>query len=181
MAIEKKEEEILNSNNWEKKPEKKVEKVEIPSGYEKLNKVGIELESQVGEKQSSVEVGQQETSTSGQGEKSDPSGVYARTNDPTYQAYKKIEQIMEDGLGDLYNTMNYREQMAFKAKGEETAKSIFQLVYHKSRVNVKKIIKLIRNWLKLIPGINKFFLEQEAKIKADKIITLIEQDKKIQF
>ena len=178
MDIEKKEEEILNSKNWEKKPEKKVEQVEIPSGTETLESGAIE----VGPSEIVKQEGQlNEIATPGGGEKADPSGVYARTSDPTYQAYKKIEQIMEDGLGDLYNTMNYREQMVFKAKGEETAKSIFQLIYHKSKVNVKKIVKLIRNWLKLIPGVNKFFLEQEAKIKADKIIALAESDKKIQF
>ena len=36
----------------------------------------------------------------------------------------------------------------------------------------RKILKLIRSWLKLIPGVNKFFLEQEAKIKTDKIVDL---------
>jgi hypothetical protein len=178
MAIEKKEEENIGSTNWEKKPEKKVEKVEIPPGNETSESGGIEY----GQSETISQKGESnEVVTSSRGEKADPSGVYVRANDPTYQAYKKIEQIMEDGLGDLYNTMNYREQMAFKAKGEETAKSIFQLVYHKSKINVKKIIKLIRNWLKLIPRVNKFFLEQETKIKADKIIALAENDKKIQF
>jgi len=28
------------------------------------------------------------------------------------------------------------------------------------------------NWLKLIPGVNKFFLEQEAKIKTDEVLKL---------
>jgi hypothetical protein len=27
-------------------------------------------------------------------------------------------------------------------------------------------------WLKLLPGVNRFFLEQEAKIKTDRIIHL---------
>ena len=31
-------------------------------------------------------------------------------------------------------------------------------------------MSLIREWLKVIPGINKFFLEQTVKIKTDKII-----------
>ncbi len=107
--------------------------------------------------------------------------VYNNSGDPAIQVYKKIEKILEEDLADLYNSLNYKEKMIFKAKGEEVAKSIFQLIYKKSKVKVKKIIKLIRSWLKLIPGINKFFLEQEAKIKADKIIYLVENDKKIQF
>ena len=36
----------------------------------------------------------------------------------------------------------------------------------------KKIFQLILEWLKLLPGINRFFLEQEAKIKTDRIIHL---------
>ena len=35
-----------------------------------------------------------------------------------------------------------------------------------------KIIDVIKKWLSIIPGINKFFLEQEAKIKTDKIMEL---------
>jgi hypothetical protein len=42
---------------------------------------------------------------------------------------------------------------------------------------VKKILALIRDWLKLIPGVNRFFLEQEAKIKTDKILLAAEEKK----
>ena len=98
--------------------------------------------------------------------------------DPMAQKYKRIEQILEEDLGEIYNNLSPQEQKLFKIKGEETARSIFQLVYRKTKVKVKKIIKLIKEWLKTIPGINKFFLEQEAKIKADKIVELIGEDKK---
>lgn len=101
--------------------------------------------------------------------------------DPTYQSYKKIESILEEDLGEIYNNLTPQEQKAFRIKGEEVAHSIFQLVYHKTKIKVKKIIKLIHNWLKTVPGINRFFLEQEAKIKADKIIQLAEKDKTIHF
>jgi len=67
--------------------------------------------------------------------------------------------------------MNASEQKAFKLKGEETVTKINELLSH-TKVKVNKIIALIRDWLKLIPGINKFFLEQETKIKADKIIKI---------
>ena len=46
---------------------------------------------------------------------------------------------------------------------------INELLSH-AKVKVNKIIALIRDWLKLIPGINKFFLEQETKIKADNLL-----------
>ena len=41
-----------------------------------------------------------------------------------------------------------------------------------TKIQVKKIFILIISWLKIIPGVNKFFLEQEAKIKADRILDL---------
>jgi hypothetical protein len=37
-------------------------------------------------------------------------------------------------------------------------------------------LKLIREWLLIIPGVNKYFLEQEAKIKTDKIQQLYERE-----
>jgi hypothetical protein len=32
-----------------------------------------------------------------------------------------------------------------------------------------KVLTIIKKWLQTIPGISKFFIEQEAKIKTDKI------------
>ena len=40
------------------------------------------------------------------------------------------------------------------------------------KVKVKEIVKLIIEWLKIIPGASRYFLEQEAKIKTDKILKL---------
>lgn len=101
--------------------------------------------------------------------------------DDSYRKYKQIESVLEEDLGEIYNNLTPAEQKAFKIKGEETTRTIFQLVYQKTKIKVKKIVKLIRNWLKTVPGINKFFLEQEAKIKADKIVALVESSKKIEF
>ncbi|PIR78169.1 MAG: hypothetical protein COU28_03200 [Candidatus Magasanikbacteria bacterium CG10_big_fil_rev_8_21_14_0_10_36_16] len=83
----------------------------------------------------------------------------------------KIEKIMEDGLEDAYKELTTIQQQEFKIKGEETAWKIRQ-VLKKTKVKIKEIFKLLLEWLKMLPGINKFFLEQEAKIKADKIISL---------
>lgn len=82
-----------------------------------------------------------------------------------------IENILEEDLGDVYFSLTPDKQREFKRKGEETAVKI-SILTQKTKVKVKKIISLIRDWLLLIPGVNKFFLEQEAKIKTDKIIEL---------
>lgn len=81
----------------------------------------------------------------------------------------EIEHILAEGLEDFYKTMPENRKKEFKVKGEETAGRIEKLLM-KSKVKVKKIVSLIKSWLKMIPGVNKYFLEQESKIKADKII-----------
>ncbi len=83
----------------------------------------------------------------------------------------EIDNILADGLSEVFLKMNPAQQKEFKAKGEETVKKIV-LLLEKTKVKVDKIITLIKKWLKLIPGVNKFFLEQETKLKADKIISL---------
>ena len=83
----------------------------------------------------------------------------------------KIEKIMEDGVGDAYNRLSPIAKEEFKLKGEETARSI-RVLLQATHVKVKKIFQLILEWLRLLPGINRFFLEQEAKIKTDRIISL---------
>ena len=83
----------------------------------------------------------------------------------------EIENILSQGLDDIYEKLPPEKQLEFKKKGEEIALKI-SLLLQKTKVKVKNIIKLIKSWLKIIPGINKFFLEQEAKIKTDKILNL---------
>lgn len=83
----------------------------------------------------------------------------------------KIEKILEEGLEDAYRELSPAEQQEFKIKGEETAWEIKQAV-QKAKVRVKEIFLLIVKWLSMLPGVNNFFAEQEAKIKADKIISL---------
>jgi hypothetical protein len=86
-------------------------------------------------------------------------------------ALEKIEDILEEDLEEIYFKMPPEKQAEFNKEGEKTATKI-ALIMQGVNIKVKKILELIRNWLKIIPGINKFFLEQEAKIKTDKIIDL---------
>lgn len=83
----------------------------------------------------------------------------------------KVEKILEEGLGDAFQRLSPIAKQEFKIKGEKTAAKISELL-RSTHVKVKKILRLIIEWLKILPGINRFFLEQEAKIKTDKIIEL---------
>jgi hypothetical protein len=88
--------------------------------------------------------------------------------DPLTEA---VEKILAEDLVDFYRAMKPAEREKFKLKGEETTAKIRRLL-DGTTIKVKEILKLIISWIKMIPGINKFFLEQESKIKTDKIIEL---------
>lgn len=89
----------------------------------------------------------------------------------------EIEDVLQEDLQDLYLSMNPEQRKAFKKKGEETISLIHQLV-RAAHINTKKIFQLIRSWLHMIPGVNRFFLEQEAKIKTDKVLLVTEEEKR---
>lgn len=93
------------------------------------------------------------------------------------ETLKQIESILSENLEDLYKSLPDNLKQEFKEKGEKTASKIEEII-HQAKVVVHKIVDLIRKWLLTVPGVNKFFLEQETKIKADKILALAEKEKK---
>ena len=84
---------------------------------------------------------------------------------------QEIDKVLSEGLNDIFLKMDSGQQAAFKKAGEETVAKINNLL-SETKIKVNKIIDLIKKWLKMIPGVNKFFLEQEAKIKTDKIVRI---------
>lgn len=92
------------------------------------------------------------------------------------KTFKEIESILSEGLGEIYQSLpdNLKEQ--FKVKGEETTTQIERII-SQTKIAVHKIVDLIKTWLMIIPGVNKFFLEQESKLKAGKILSLAEKKK----
>jgi len=93
------------------------------------------------------------------------------------ETVKKIEDILSEGLEDIYTSLPDSLKEEFKRKGEETAFKIEKLISG-VKIVVQKIVKLIKEWLKMIPGINRFFIEQESKIKTDKILKLAKEKEK---
>lgn len=85
----------------------------------------------------------------------------------------EVEKILEDGVGAFYDSLPPEAKPIFRARGEAVAREIAEMV-RTLKIHVKRIVILITDWLKSIPGVNKYFLEQEAKIKADRIVQLIE-------
>ncbi len=93
---------------------------------------------------------------------------------PEQERAAQIEKILEEDLSSVYFNLPEEKREEFRYKGEATANQI-NVLLGSAKVKVTKIINLIKSWLTLIPGVNKFFLEQEAKLKADRIIKLNEK------
>jgi len=104
-----------------------------------------------------------------------PAAPVVRRVAPTKTAQQlrdeQIDAILSDGLTDIYLNLPPKKQVEFRMGGEEAVKKISSLL-GQTKFKIKQIVAIIKKWLAIIPGINKFFLEQEAKIKADKIVSL---------
>ncbi|MFA6197944.1 MAG: hypothetical protein WC734_02170 [Patescibacteria group bacterium] len=83
----------------------------------------------------------------------------------------KIEHILQEDLAVIYQQLDPKHQAKMKQEGELAATKIDQLI-RTAKITAKKVLDIIRHWLKSIPGVNKHYLEQEAKIKTDKILAM---------
>ncbi|OIO47045.1 MAG: hypothetical protein AUJ28_01385 [Parcubacteria group bacterium CG1_02_37_51] len=88
---------------------------------------------------------------------------------PQDQLLAKVEEILANDLGEFYLDLDPVKQEEFKQKGEEAATKINDLL-KQAKVRAKEIIRVITEWLRIVPGLNVFFIEQSAKIKTDKIL-----------
>lgn len=91
--------------------------------------------------------------------------------DVATQQLQQVEQVLAEGLQDIFASLPPAEQQKFKVAGEQAAQEVFSLL-GQVKVKVSSIVDVIRRWLSTIPGVNKFFVEQEAKIKAQKLVSL---------
>ncbi|OGF31754.1 hypothetical protein A2478_04685 [Candidatus Falkowbacteria bacterium RIFOXYC2_FULL_36_12] len=86
----------------------------------------------------------------------------------------EVEGVLQQELEDDYKSMTPDEQVEFKRMGEETASKI-SLLLKSAKVQFEKILELIKTWLKLIPNVNKYYLEQQSKIKTDELKKMKEE------
>ncbi len=105
-----------------------------------------------------------------------PVPVVAPVMMPKDELTREIEEVLSEDLGDMYKNLPPEKKEAFKQEGEKTASLIRQMI-DKGKFHGRKALSLIIRWLKMIPGVNQFFLEQESKIKADKLNALAEEQK----
>ncbi|PWB38942.1 MAG: hypothetical protein C3F02_00860 [Parcubacteria group bacterium] len=98
-----------------------------------------------------------------------PVSVPSTGGTPIY--LEKVEQILAENMDSIFLSMDAASQNTFKIKGEQTAHKIVGLL-SQTRVKLKDVINVIIDWLRLIPHVNRYYLEQEAKLKADAIMRL---------
>jgi len=89
-----------------------------------------------------------------------------------------IEKILEQDMQNIYQQLPPDVKPIFKARAEEAARNIQQLL-QKAKTTISQLREIILRWLQVIPGVNKFFIEQEAKLKAEKIFRLRKRNKKV--
>ncbi len=87
------------------------------------------------------------------------------------QQLQKIESVLSEGLHDIFVALPPAEQQKFKLAGEQAAREVSGLLAQ-VKVKVDAVIAVLKKWLGTLPGVNKFFVEQEAKIKAEKLVRL---------
>lgn len=92
----------------------------------------------------------------------------------TDEVREDVKDILEQGLVSYVHELPSEVRTRFLQKGQETATEIARLI-HGFKATARVVFRLISAWLRLIPGVNKFFLEQEVKLKTDQILAL--QDK----
>lgn len=99
------------------------------------------------------------------------------TTDPRSGVLKQVEGLLADGLQSLYLSLPESGRAAFKRNGEAVAQKITDMIII-GKVKVKEVWKLIGEWLRVVPGVNRYFLEQEIKIKTDRIMMFAESSAK---
>lgn len=104
-------------------------------------------------------------------EKAGPTTLADTVSPQRKERQKQVESILERDLKEIYLSLPDNKKQEFRAKGEETTQKIVDLL-ERGKAKAREVMKLIMNWLKIIPGVNRFFLEQEAKIKTDEILEL---------
>ncbi|NCD01091.1 hypothetical protein EOL94_03310 [bacterium] len=161
----------MSDLNLEKIPE--LPNKEKPVSHENSNEKGaennIEQQKESIAKAEAIARAQAEASLKDNSDNDDLGGKNIK--EQKARQLKEIDNILSEGLEDVFLNMSPEKQQIFKKTGEEITIKINGLI-DKTKVKIDKIVNLIKKWLGLIPDINSYYLTQEAKIKADKILKI---------
>lgn len=155
----------------------KIEATPPEDAYVEAERNAVEVEKRIEQNKNFLEQPDTEAPTTAIVEGQPVQAAPTPPQGPKDEVLVEVEKIMEKGLDDLYKSLPDAAKPIFKKKGEETAASLAQMV-RSLNVQFKRALQMIRDWLLTIPKVNKFFLEQEAKIKVDELQILVEERKK---
>ncbi len=97
--------------------------------------------------------------------------------DPKDKYRIRVERALEQNLWDLYFALPPGAREKFKTEGEAAAADL-RVAIEKKSVRPNAVLHAVHRWLRSIPKVNPYFLEQEAKIKTDKIMDLVKERRK---
>jgi len=153
----------------------KIEATVQEDAYVEDERKALEEEKKLEQEQDFLEQEDTEAPTS-KVEQAPPSATAVAVQTPKDEVMIEVEKVLEDGLADVYKSLPDSAKPIFKKKGEETASTLAQMV-RSLNIQFKNALKMIRDWLLTIPKVNKFFLEQEAKLKVDMLKELVDERK----
>ena len=96
---------------------------------------------------------------------------------PKTHLRRELEMVLAEDVFDFMKQASPTQQLEIRRRGREVLDQIETMI-RQTKINVRKIIQLILSWLKLLPISNKYFLEQEAKIKAEEILRIAAENQR---
>ncbi len=100
------------------------------------------------------------------------------------QLVKEIERVMSEGLVEidpktkqlsgLFTELPPDRQTLLKQEGERIARD-FDEMLKSGKLNLEEVHMDIKQWLKIIPGVNRPWLEQQATITKDEIANIYKE------
>lgn len=165
------------------------QKEKIQKNWEKLPK-----EPQEGELKSFPEIptpemppseeAQEESAAGAQEPRATTEGETAQTQEARErekpELLEHIEGLLSENLEELYLALPAETKIKFKTEGEKISQEIIRIMYNAKlheEDRFQKVHDTIREWLFILSqslqNLNEFFIENEAKIKTEKIIRLL--------
>lgn len=94
--------------------------------------------------------------------------------DPLFEA---VEKVLEKDLKPLYDAMPSSKKELFRVRGERATQKIRDAVAA-GKLNKYRTMKVLREWLNTIPQVNKYWIGQEVKNRADDLVDLEEKEQR---
>ncbi len=92
---------------------------------------------------------------------------------------KQIESILADNsITAIYKGLPAERQEIFQKTGEKLAEDIDHMM-NANKMNEYKILAGIEKWLGIVPKVDKYYLQQEAKTMLDRVVALFEEQREI--